>query len=153
MAYITPIYDRTFSDVQTKNSKAYLNLADWQRIDNNTQETVFAINAALGESLTLVTVATMTTASIPDTDELNDLAGNVETIRVYFDGIITDSDFTEVKDDYINGAKINFITTNQWEKVLDIMYQIYKSPYSPDRIPVTGVAICGADLLRNSLIR
>ena len=122
--YTTPVYDRTLADVVAKNSKAYLNVADWQRIDNNAQETVSFVNLALGGSLTLSAIAAITTASIPDTDDLNDIAGNIELMRAWVDTnfTITDPDFTEVKDDYVSGAKPNYASANQWEKVLDIMY-------------------------------
>lgn len=163
MAYTTPVYDRTLSDVLARNSKAYLSLADWQRIDSNAQETATAINLSLGGSISLVAIAAMTTSSIPDTDDVNDLAGNIEMMRAFIDAnfTVSDSDFTEVKDDYTSpldlthtGYSYPFQVVNQWEKVLDIMYNLATNLTKYNLVSAGGdqfVTANGDTLIANSL--
>ena len=148
MAYITPITDRDIADIAAKNSKAYLNLADWQRIDNNAQEVVSEVLSIFGVSLTIATVATMTTASIPETDDINDLSGNIEVSRSWIatncptSPPATNPDFTEVKDDSTSGAYPDYTIINQWENVLDIAYNWLDGLVQI--VPIAGVAIAGA---------
>ena len=136
MSYTTPVFDRTVLDIIAKNSKAHLNVADWDRIDDNTAEVVYLILFTFTAIVSQVTVTTMTKASIPTVDDVNDLAGNIEAVRTWIitnhptSAAATDPDFTDVKDDYTSGTNLTytgynypFEVVNHWEKVIDIAYQ------------------------------
>ncbi|RUM41396.1 MAG: hypothetical protein DSY80_08955 [Desulfocapsa sp.] len=149
MSYTTPIYDRDAADIAAQNSKAFWNVADWARVYNNTTEARDAINSALGiTTVTLDALTTPTTADIPTASELNGIPTNIERLRSWLatNAPIADDDFVEIKDDYSAGQSEtapDYIAVNSWEKVIDLIYQIYKSPYTADTPPITGVAVCG----------
>ena len=166
MAYTTPVYNRALSDILARNSKAYLNLADWQRIDNNAEHVGdLLLSIFVSALITQNTVATMTTASIPDTDDVNDLAENIEAIREWIatnhptSTAATDADFAEVKDDYTSpldltftGYSYPFQVVNLWEKVLDIAND-WLDGLEKVRYARTGVSGCGRGLTRNNSFR
>jgi hypothetical protein len=158
MAYVTAITDRDLADIAALNSKAYWNVADWTRVYGNSLEANTALTAALGVSISFDTQATPTTASIPTIAEINEFTANIERMRLWLATYapIADSDFIEIKDDWAAGQSEtapNYIQVNSWEKVLDLIYQIYKSPYSVTRSPRIGVAGCGRGLTRNNMFR
>ncbi len=147
MSYDTAVTDRDAADIAAQNSKAFFNVADWTRIDGNTSEANSALDTALGWSVSLATLPTPTTATIPTVTELNALLVNIELLRSALSAYITDADFIEIKDDWLAGQSEiapNYINVNQWERVTDIIYQIYKSPYVVAGAPICGVAVCGA---------
>lgn len=158
MAYTTPITDRTQADIAARNSKAFFNVVDWIRIYGNSSETNTVLTAALGAMASFVTISAVVNTDIPTVAEINIFLANIERMRYALkdSSVANDVDFIEIKDDYVEGQnKIapNFINVNSWEKVIDIIYQLFKAPYTVDRAPICSVAICNAGLLRNSLIR
>jgi len=147
MAYTTPITDRTQSDIAAQNSKAFWNVADWTRVYGNSLETNTALNTALGLAVSFDTITTVTNTDIPTVTEINEFLANIERMRSLLSANITNVDFVEIKDDWLAGQledAPNFSHVNSWEKVTDIIYQIYKATYTAEGTPICGAAICGA---------
>ena len=156
MSYTTPITDRSAADIAAKNSKAFFNVSDWTRIYNNSSETNSAIDTALGLSIAFTTLTTPTNATIPTVSEINSFLANIERMRSALSSNIADSEFVEIKDDWIAGqsnSAPNYTHVNSWGKVIDIIYQVYKPTYVTERVPICGVAQCGTGLLRQNMFR
>ncbi|MBT6322568.1 MAG: hypothetical protein HOJ31_10330 [Anaerolineae bacterium] len=158
MAYTAPITDRTIADILAENSKAFFNVADWVRVYGNSSEVNTALTTALGITISFDTITAKTTKDIDTASQLNALLANIERMRLWLATYapIADNDFIEIKDSWLGGfdnPSPDYTHVNTWEKVMDIIYQIYKSPYTVTRSPRTGVAGCGSGITRNNLFR
>ena len=127
MAYVTAITDRDQADIETGNSKAYFNVADWERIYGNTQD----VNTEVFKDFAAFTsLSTPTTATIPTAANLNTLLANIEWMRLgiatNFPALVASEPlFVEIKDDWTAGQSNTaptFLAVNSWEKVLDILH-------------------------------
>lgn len=153
MAYVTAITDRDQADILAQNSKAFWNAADWVRIDGNSLETNTALLNALGIAIDFDALSTPNDVDIQTITEVNALLINIENMRLWVATYapIADDDFVEIKDDWLEGqsapSPYQFLIINSWEKVLDLIFQIYKAPYSVESPPITGVAVTGAENL------
>ncbi len=158
MTYVPPITDRTQADILAKNSKAYQNVSDWVRQYDNSEEAHDAIEAALGVLIDFDTISAVVNTDIPTIAEINEFLANIERLRLWVETYapIDDSDFIEVKDDWLAGQSNpapTYMHVNSWEKVVDLIYQIYKAPYSVERVPIGGIATCGAGLTNQNWFR
>ena len=129
MAYTTAVYDRTNTDIYTKTSKAYLNVADWTRIYNNCQLVSSLSEILTGAPISFILITIPTTASIPTIDDLRNITGNIETLRaaVVAAETITGID-TEIKTDWFAGASYqapNYQDVNAWERTIDLIWDFY----------------------------
>lgn len=125
MSYTTPITDRTYADVVARNSKAYLNAADWQRIKNNEQVTRNLAELLLSISVNATTIADVTTAEIPTATTVNALLTNLENLRLAVAGESITGTTTEIKDDWapgISGTTPTFSDVNLWESTIHAIW-------------------------------
>lgn len=164
MRYIEPIKDRTITDVTSKTAKAFFNVADWQRIYNNTQITKALVDFLLSISVTFDTLTTPTITTIPTVAQLNTLLANIERIRLAVEPTVTGLPI--IKDDWeygIGKESPDYLDANDWENVLDVIYNTIgiESGYtgwisdsgSPVRRARAGVATSGTGLTRNNYFR
>lgn len=124
MAYITPITDRTAADVTAKNSKAYLNIVDWNRIYNNSVETHDYILAKIGADVDFDELNEVAIDDIPNKTDLNTLLTNIENMRVWEEGVFS-LGLDEVKDDWDEGYSADapdYEDANLWEQTIDDIY-------------------------------
>lgn len=121
MKYTTPITDRTALDVTNKTAKAFFNVADWQRIYNNTQVTKALVDFLLSINITFNTVATPTITTIPTVTELNTLLANIERIRLA-SNLPAITGLTEITSAWLAGSSVDapdYLDVNEWEKVIE----------------------------------
>jgi hypothetical protein len=140
--YMTPIFDRTASDIENLTAKAFFNIVDWERVNHNTQtinELVSAITTTDVE-FTLLDIPTITT--FPTAAEINALITNIENVRIAcglpIDGLV------ELKNDWkagMSGQSPNFEDVNDWESVLEIIFRNMKN--SAEYIIYCGVSSVG----------
>jgi hypothetical protein len=183
MAWTEPIYDRVLADITNKTSKGFFNVADWVRINGNTQIVNALINVLKSLNITFDTLTPPTIATIPNIDDVNDFVDNIERIRAA-SGVPLATGLVALKNDYTSGGITpDYTTVNDWERDLDLLrsYLIkaaYFTPYcgvpsvgqtrfwqvrfrrfpfaAPDnsiRSPRAGVAICGSGLQRQNNFR
>lgn len=149
MPYITGIFDRTQTDIDTRTSKAFLNVADWNRIYTNSSIVISdEVENQLGIAIQFDVISAPTTTTIPTITDLNKLTGNIERARVLAEAIGAE---TEIKDDWLEGASQDapdFVDVNLWEKTLDVMHIAYTGNFA--RKGRTGVAECGVGKTRNN---
>lgn len=164
MRYTEPIKDRTATDITNKTAKAFFNIADWQRIYNNTQITKALVDFLLSINVTFDTLTTPTITTIPTVAQLNTLLANIERIRLAVEPTVTG--LSIIKDDWEYGfgkESPDYLNVNDWENVLDVIYNTIgaESGYtgwmpdsgSPVRRARAGVATSGTGLTRNNYFR
>lgn len=81
MKYVEPVYDRTQEDVDNKTSKAFFNIADWKRVNDNSQILALIVGYFINDTITLTPVANPTITNIPTVNLLNNILDNLELIR------------------------------------------------------------------------
>lgn len=143
MRYTTPITDRTALDVTNKTAKAFFNVADWQRIYNNTQVTKALVDLLLSINITFNTVVTPTILTIPTVTELNTLLANIERIRIA-SNLPSITGLTEITSAWLAGSSVDapdYLDVNEWEQVLDIVFAVIG--YSVEYAVYCGVAAVG----------
>ncbi len=125
MSYTTPVTDRTYADIAARNSKAYMNAADWQRIKNNEQVTRNLSEILLSISVSATLIADVTTASIPTVSTVNALLTNIENLRLAVAGESITGTSTEIKDDWaagLSGTSPTFADVNLWESTIHAIW-------------------------------
>jgi len=130
MPYVTPITDRTISDILNKTAKGYFNKADWTRIYGNSSELNSLIDTKLGDTITFnsVTVPDIDGAPEDILDLLNTTLANVTRMRT---GLLANFPFVDITgsldiiDDWIAGdneTSPDHTDVNEWEETIDIIY-------------------------------
>lgn len=148
MAWVTPIFDRTQTDIDNRTSKAFINVADWTRIYDNSLIVHDLVEPIVGLEIIFETISVPTTTSIPTITDLNKLAGNIERTRIVAGATGAEK---AIKYDWLEGASQdtpNFTNVNLWEKTLDILHTAYS--VSPVRFARTGIAGSGRGKTRNN---
>jgi len=130
MAWVTPVTDRTLSDILNKETKGYFNKADWTRIYDNSDVLNDLIDSKFSETITFDTVVVPNIDGAPNSilALLNTTLANVERMRVELLAsfpfvLITGA--VEVVDDWEAGdLKVvpDYTDVNEWEETLGIMY-------------------------------
>ena len=157
MAYTTPVTDRTAADIAARNSKAYMNVTDWQRIQNNADYLNDWMDTLVGVTFPFPNLGTAVNTWILRAEyELNPLLEVIEGMRLwaatYIPELVSDPDFVEIRDDWLSGPSgqsPTYIQVNDWEKVMDILNDAF-TDYAAgmERAAVCGVADCGSGLTR-----
>lgn len=164
MAYITAIFDRDAADIVTRTSKAFFNITDWNRIEDN----AFWVRDELSDSFGVVVIfggvaSDPTISFIPDVDNFNRLLEDIEQLRQVAESVMpaltTTSGFSAVAYDWVAGVSQNapdYADVNHWEEVIDIIHNLITT-YSAliFRYPRTGIATSGAEdgLIRQNMFR
>lgn len=163
MPYVTAVFDRTQTDIDTRTSKAFLNIADWDRIEDN----AVYVRGELVSTTGITIIFTSTTSapaitSIPDVDDFNRLLENIEQLRQAAEDVMpaltTISGFSVVAHDWIAGVSQNapdYTDVNHWEEVIDIIYQTFLDYYVAFdiRYPRCGIAMSNSGTTWNNRFR
>ena len=125
MAWITPITDRTATDIATKTSKAYINVADWSRIFGNMNE-VNDLMVGLGMITDITSLIAPDIDTFPWADDILDLQTNIYNLGVELlhenPGVVTLAALTKNFTGGMGGVMPTYIDVNNWESNLLIMY-------------------------------
>lgn len=162
MPYVTAITDRTAADIAAKTSKAYFNVADWDRIEDNSIFVKDELITYAGVVLVFTgTTSAPTTSSFPDVNTFNQLLENIEYLRQAALSVIPnlagESGFSAVFHDWVEGVQEvapDYQDVNQWEKVMDLIHSRIGS-YSSLRFRSArcGIAMANSGLLWNNRFR
>jgi len=125
MPYVTPVTDRTFADLAAQNSKAFMNVADWDRIYGNS-----VIVHTLFEStffpIEFNTIAAISITTQPSASMFNIMLANIERMRWWIVNYLSSaSTLYYIKHDWRDGKDaqaFNFNDVNLWESTIDAMY-------------------------------
>jgi hypothetical protein len=153
MAWVTPVTDRTAADVTARNAKAFLNVADWVRIDGNTTVVQAQILSLLGVTVTLTDLTAPAITDFPDVADINSLAENIDLLRIA-SGIPASTGMLEITHDYQAGPAAtvpNYVTVNAWENDLLLIYTLL--PKTVETFVYCGVAGCGQSHLWQARFR
>lgn len=123
MKIITPVYDRTPSDVVDKTQKGYFNISDWERVANNSKIVNDLVVFLTQTAIEFDAITPPTISTIPSVDDLNILLANIERMRVSA-GFPAIDGMVEIKDDWTAGSAADapdYESANDWERVLDLI--------------------------------
>jgi hypothetical protein len=132
MSYTTAITNRTATDITNRTSKAYFNVADWNRIYNNAQLVNALATIKLNQAILFTTLSEPTISTIPSITNFNALLANIERVRLAMVGLIPS--LIEIKNDWIAGVNqsvFNYTHVNQWESALDSVWVYWGGPGLP----------------------
>lgn len=161
MPYISPVTDRTLEDILALNSKAYMNVADWDRIEDNS---IFVRDELVTYSGIVIvftgTTSAPTITTIPDVGTFNQLLENIEFLRQAALSVIptlgTTPGFSVVAYDWVAGASdvFDFTDVNLWERVMDLIHSTIAAETSLRfRYARTGIAMANSGLTWNNRFR
>lgn len=85
LSYITPIFDRTIVDIQTKTPKAFLNVSDWNRIYGNAAYASNYVATLFGVAIPFDVISAPDTFSFASVADVNKLLANINRIPVTID--------------------------------------------------------------------
>lgn len=162
MPYVTAVFDRTQTDIDTRTSKAFMNIADWDRIEDNAVFVRGELVTLFGITLVFTgTTSAPAITSIPDVDDFNRLLENIEKLRQAAESVMpaltTTSGFSAVAHDWIAGITQDapdYVDVNQWEKVIDLIHNlmdVYDNLMF--RRPRTGIAMSNSGMTWNNKFR
>lgn len=162
MPYVTAVTDRTQTDIDTRTSKAFFNVADWDRIEDNA---IFVKDELITYSGAVIIFTGIASApaitSIPNVDDFNRLLENIEYLRQAAASVIptlTDTaGFSAIAYDWEAGASKeapDYTDVNQWERVIDLIHsQIAAETSLKFRYARTGIAMANSGLTWNNRFR
>lgn len=137
MSYVTPVTDRSATDIANQTSKAFWNVADFERVYGNSLlvHSLIVIYAG-ATSLIFNQLAMPTITTIPTVADFNTFLANIERARQAFvdDEAVIPGVTTEIKDDYTGGAQgtsPKFTDANLWESTLDAIWEYYDGASLP----------------------
>jgi len=119
MKLISPVTDRTLSDVLNRTAKGFINTDDWIRIYRNSQFVSLVISILLDTDIDFDELTEPTTTSFPTVDDLNTLLANIQRAKDASglpDGI---GGLVDVKTDWTAGVSSvspNYVDANAWEQ-------------------------------------
>lgn len=143
MAWVSPVYDRTATDIANKTSKAYFNVADWTRIYDNSLIARNNVQTQYGLTITFTTLTTPTTATIPSAALINSLILNIERTR-QASGLPLGLGLAVLKTNWpegINALAPDYGDVNDWERDLYLIYTYL--PYAVGYAVACGVSRAG----------
>lgn len=143
---IQPVYDRTAADIAEKRAKAYLNVADWERIYTNTRILNDMVSTYLGSTVDFDDIALPTITTIPSVTDINKLVHNIERLRLAMG--ITSQPALRYTWGEGNVPAPRYQDVNKWEQMIATILD----HFTP-RVARTGVAKAGASLNRNNGFR
>lgn len=154
MTYTPGVFDRTIADILARNSKAYLNIADWSRIYDNASYLNGQYAALYGSScgpIPFTAIAVPTYSTQGAAADLNTLLTNIRNLWTVPG--LTISGVVDIKIDWTGGISSlspTYVDVNDWERDLDLLYEYIR--YARRR-PRTGVATAGMSLTRQNGFR
>jgi hypothetical protein len=182
MPFVTPITDRTITDIVNKTDKSFFNVADWIRINGNTTYVRALMYVLRGINIDFTALDTPAITTMPTVAEFNSFIQNIENIRLAI-GLPESVGVIPLKTDYeaIENSEVpDYTDANAWEANLLLIKQLtisvstfmvmcgvgasgqprywqnrfrnmfVKSVDHPVQRPITGVAVAGVGLMRQS---
>jgi hypothetical protein len=131
MAYVTPITDRSQADIIAQNSKAYWNVADFERVYRNSQLANALAEIELDTPIDFDILTAPTITTIPAVVDFNTFLANIERLRLAVVGESIPGTETEIKDDYIAGTgqdAPDYHDANLWESTIDAIWEHFNGP-------------------------
>jgi hypothetical protein len=123
-SWIDPITDRAQADIDARTPKAFINVIDWKRIDDNSTAVQEMIQTGLGATVTLTDLTPPTITSFPTAPLINSLVENIDLLRKAA-SLPAALGIVELEYDYQAGPAAsvpNFVTVNAWENNLDLLH-------------------------------
>lgn len=150
MAWTTPVTDRAPADIIARNSKAFLNVADWTRIYENTIH-VRALYETITGLSTFTTLTPPTITTVPTVTSLNTLLINIQNLIDISAALVT---IAAINTSWGTGNVVspNYQDVNTWELALKTLYD-FRATLLLLRFPRTGVALTGTGLTRQNGFR
>ena len=149
--YITPITNRTLTDITNRTARGFFNLSDWERIDNNTAYAAEMVEAFQGITIARTVLPVRTMDNFMLASDINALVQNIINVRDA--AIYADTAGYNISASFIPGGRsMNYINVNTWEKVLDVIVKRY-SNLSFGRTAKIGVAVAGQRLTVQDFFR
>lgn len=157
MSYTTPITDRTYSDIVNRTSKAFFNVTDWDRINDNTAYIHNVVSDSLGVSIPIASLSEPAyefATLIEDGGGINTLLLNIEQVRLALvaRGINIPS-LSEIFHSWEAGITKDapdYNDVNTWEQSIALIYQFFQYR---ERYPRCGLARCGSGMTRQNGFR
>jgi hypothetical protein len=118
--WVEPIIDRTAADVSERTPKAFFNVADWVRINGNTQQIQAVVNVMLALNIPVAALAQPTLTTIPSVEDINAFIANIERLRAAA-CLPVATGATPLKTDYKAGNSADapdYVAVNAWERDL-----------------------------------
>lgn len=138
-AWRPTITDRTQEDITNKTTKAYWNLADWERVTFNTNMVRARIATLGGLETPLHELATPTMSTYPRAQDINHLIDNIQRVRA---GAAVP--LAPLRRDYESGLGAvvpDYTAANEWERVLEALR--FAVPHAARCFVSCGVATAG----------
>jgi hypothetical protein len=131
MAYVTPVTDRSASDIAARNSKAFWNVSDFTRVYGNSQlvNSLAAIMLDTGIQFDVLTTPAITT--IPNVTDFNTFLANIERVRLAVGVFAIPGALIAIKYNWEAGTdKLSptYSHANLWESTLDAIWEFYGGP-------------------------
>lgn len=137
-----PITDRNLDDISNRTSKAFFNVADWLRINDDARIVTAIANVMHGLGLEFNELTQPTTTVFPSAADINAFITNIEQSRSAL--MFPVSSVVPLKTDWQpgNGATApNYQTVNDWEKDVNLLRDYLR--YAADWNIGCGVSGCG----------
>jgi hypothetical protein len=131
MAYITPVTDRTAADLIAKNSKAYWNVADWERVYHNFILVKTFVELVMPTTVAITELGAPNSAVVTQVSEFNFFLENIENLRLAVESESIPGTAIAIKDDYVAGptAKApDYRDANRWESTIDAIWEHFDGP-------------------------
>ena len=122
--FLKPITDRTAADLLARNSKAFLNVADWHRIYGNAQLANQLLNSLLDADLDFPESVLPDITSFPSIAEVNELLNALEQMRLE-SGLPALPGLVELRTDWLAGGSAqapDYLDLNAWERVIEVLF-------------------------------
>lgn len=132
----TPITDRSDADILARTAKAFINVVDWLRIYNNSQQAHEIVSVLLGLDVAFSALTEPVITDFPDVDDINTLIENIDLLREAA-SLPSATGIETLKYDYLAGAGAvapYYEDVNDWERDLLLIrdmlvtaadYQVY----------------------------
>lgn len=153
LSYISSVTNRSLNDIIVRNTRAFFNVADWVRIDNNTRYAREMVLDIKGGIIPRIELNTPTRETKPTAANINALVQNIIYVQEAAD--VPSADYYTLFANYEDGADKpapDYIAVNSWEKVIEIIVTKYWL-LSVVRYLVTGIGITGSDEIRQNWFR
>lgn len=129
--WVTPVIDRTYSDIVNKTSKAYYNAFDFNRIEGNCKELAQMLNVQI------TTKTDWSMSDFPTASHVNRIVDNVDKLRQAY---YTYPNTPTTPDMPIN----NYNKANALERIQNDVYKLFVA--NSKAYYYTGEISCGDDI-------
>lgn len=123
MSWITPVYNRTATDIANLTDKAYFNVSDWARIYGNAVIVYQIISIVLEVDIEFVYLAIPDMSTIPNVISFNFLLANLNRIRVA-SGLPFIVELATLNENWLAGKYAvtpTYEDVNKWERFVDLL--------------------------------